>query len=405
MLKKRKVMSIILATIIASMSLFSANAIVASENTFTDNNYYLSEQEVFEALAHTFSDNDLKSLIKKATVNSPSGATVRSFDSEAFSDYSNGEYGGMYLDDEGTLVLCFVEDSVSFRKANAKSLETLRSSNSQVLFDSEGEIVVENYIIKAVEYSEQELLDAYELINDYAYKTGIVKSSDVDTFNNRIIVGVESKLDITTVLKDLNSIKSMLVFEFVEKDFMAQDIATITGTSAINNGSIQSTPAGKLYSSDLMQYGIVTCGHGWNKNDNVYYGSTKIGTVKYNKNNLTNDSSFILLNSGHAYQDTLNDEFDSAVPVVGSNLTLRGYKSGRVSGAKVLSTSSTVLSTSGLCTGLIKCDKEMQSGDSGGGAIGRVIDGGRTASIVAINKCIDDGVTYLIKGKVICNAY
>lgn len=47
----------------------------------------------------------------------------------------------------------------------------------------------------------------------------------------------------------------------------------------------------------------------------------------------------------------------------------------------------------------------MQAGDSGGGAIGRIIDGGRIASIVAINKAIGDNFTLLVKGKVICDAY
>ncbi len=76
---------------------------------------------------------------------------------------------------------------------------------------------------------------------------------------------------------------------------------------------------------------LITFGHDWSVGNAVYKGSTKIGTVKYRKYNSTNDSSFILLNSGHSYSDTHNDELSSSVPVVGSSITLRGYVSGKVS--------------------------------------------------------------------------
>lgn len=396
-MKINKIVAFLLSVLFASISLFNVNAVMVSCNT------YLSEQDVFEALSHTFDDDNLKTLIKQTTVFSPSGAMVKGFDSEDYSDYTNDEYGGMYLDDDGTLVLCFVENTTSLLKANTKANSVLQEALSQSLCKADGTVVAERYTIKPVKHSEKDLLIAYDFINDYACKTDVIKSAYVDVINNKIMVGVESKEDIATVSKAFNSNKSMLSFEFVEEDFMAKDIATVSGTSAINNGSVQSTPAGKLYSSELGKYGIVTCGHGWETDDNVYYGTTKIGTVKFNKTTLTNDSSFIALNSGHSYQDSLNDELVSEVPVVGSILTLRGYVSGRVTGAEVLSIYSTVWSTGGLCTGLIKCDKEMRSGDSGGGAIGRTANG--TAYIVGINKCVDDSITYLVKAKTICNAY
>ena len=54
---------------------------------------------------------------------------------------------------------------------------------------------------------------------------------------------------------------------------------------------------------------------------------------------------------------------------------------------------------------MIQCDKPLQPGDSGGGAIGKYIDGGRTAVILAINKASNSTTSWLIKGKVICDAY
>lgn len=203
----------------------------------------------------------------------------------------------------------------------------------------------------------------------------------------------------------MSPIKGIYAFEIVEDECEATDVVTINGTSQIHNGTNASTPAGKVFRSDATTWGIVTCGHGWAAGNNVYSGNTKIGKIKYRHYDGTNDSSLIELSSGHNYQDVKHDEFDSSVPVVGSTLTLRGYVSGRISGAKVLSTNASATTSGTYFTGMIKCDKALQPGDSGGGAIGRLIDGGRTAVIVAINKATTSSQCYLIKGKVICDAY
>ena len=386
---------VILLSVHICISVFNVDAV-------SEKQFYLSEQDVFEALSHTFDDNKLTNQILRQTVKSPSGATISSFNSEDFSRYTNNEYGGMYLDDDGTLVVCFVDNSDYLKRADKRLLSSRTATNA--LINSEEKVIVENYVVKSVKYSESELLAAYELVNSYIAETGLVKTADVNPIKNRIILGVTKASDIEAVKKALSTIENMLDFEVLDDDFKVEEIATINGTSEIHNKQYSSTPAGRLYSSSLNQYGIITCGHNWNIDDNVYCDvssvAIKIGTVENRIYTNNNDSSFIILNSNHQYQDSKIDELSSSVPVVGSTITLRGFVSGRVD-AKVLSVNSSV---SGF-KGLIRCNKVMQNGDSGGGAIGGIIDGGRTASIVAINKAISNTSTYLVKGQVICNAY
>ncbi len=403
----KKFLSLLLTFLLLTTGAINFNAYAyetLKQDKGNTNNVFLSEEEVFEALAYTSSNQALKRSINSQKKLSPSGAIIDSFDAESYSKYTNDEYGGMYLNDDGILVLCYVSESNTLKSLQKFSDEQNLLKTYKTLFNPNNEFVC-NYTIKSVKYSESELLYAYDFVNklcENGNKT--IKTVDIDVFKNRIVIGIQKSSDIKKIVNDLSEIKGMFSFEILGDDFEVIEIATINGTSAINNGSTSTTPAGRMYSSTLNKYGVITCGHGWEVGDSVYSGSIKIGSVKYRKYNLTNDSSFIILNSGHSYSDTHYDEIDSSIPVVGSTLTLRGHTSGKISGAKVLSTNSTA--TNGIiCTGLIKCDKKMQPGDSGGGAIGKIIDGGRTAQIVAINKATGNNYTLLVKGKVIINAY
>ncbi len=396
-------MVLLLATGTVNFSVYAEEVSIQPKKNTSE--VFLSEETVFEALAYTFADQTLKKSIDSQKVLSPSGSFIDGFDADSYSKYTNDEYGGMYLNDDGVLVLCYVSGSDTLKLSQKISNKQLSSNASKTLVNSDNEFVC-NYTIKGVKYSEYELLEAYDVVNKLCKDNNeIIKTVDVDVFENRLIIGVPNLSDVSIIKNELSAIDGMYALEVLGDESEVTDIATISGTSAINNGTISSTPAGRMYSSTLQKYGVITCGHGWAAGNSVYKGSTKIGSVKYRRYSGSNDSSFILLNSGHSYSDTHYDEFDSSIPVVGSTLTLRGYKSGVVSGAKVLSTNSTATTSGTTFTGLIKCDKKMQAGDSGGGAIGRIIDGGRTASIVAINKAIGSDYTLLVKGKVICDAY
>ncbi len=198
--------------------------------------------------------------------------------------------------------------------------------------------------------------------------------------------------------------EDILSFSLLNADDEYNTITTINGTSEINNGTNSSSPAGQMWSESRECYGVITCGHGYKKNNKIYYGNTKIGKIKAREYNGTNDSSFIVLNSGHKYKDDKTDEISSRVPVVGSTITLRGYKSGKQS-AKVKKTNFSYTGNDYTWENLIQCKYAMQAGDSGGGAIGGYTDGGRTALIVGINHAASSSRTLLIKGEVILDAY
>ena len=115
-------------------------------------------------------------------------------------------------------------------------------------------------------------------------------------------------------------------------------------------------------------------------------------------NNSTADFSVIELNESSEYRGTAVDEILGGTPVVGATITLRGSVSGTVY-AKVLDTAASFDMDGITYSDFIKVDYEMQRGDSGGGAILRTIDAGRTNVICAINKVAGGGATYLVKGK------
>ena len=359
----------------------------------------LYEEEVIEALAYALDDKALQKDIEKQTVLSPTGAHMKSFDARAYSDYTNEEYGGMYIDEKGQLVLCYVENSKWLKKVTSKQ---------PVLMKSDKTIVSDNYRVKAVKYSAAELQRAYEQINEEARRGAEIRTVDIDWFENRLVVGVTGNKALSSVSKALRKMQVSYAVELVDEKDTIQEVATISGTSCIGNVYISSTTAGKMYSLTQGKWCYVTCGHGWSVSNTVYANNqTPIGLIIGQQYNSTNDSSIFTLWSGHSYSDQRRDELDTYLPAVGSKVTLRGYVSGKVSGAKILSTSATItVSPDNLvCTGLIRCNKPMQHGDSGGGAIGRIIDLGRTASIIGINKAADTSNTWLVKSGVIYNAF
>lgn len=403
-MKKIKLLSIFTATLITATCAIGLKAKATEFAQKVLKEGYLTEEDVFAAIAYTFDDNLLKANIKSENKFSPSGALTKGFDAKSYSEYTGNDYGGMYLDENGTLVLCYVNESDTIKATKkAETKNTLR--NCTVLKNEKNEIIADSYRIKAVKYSEQELLDAYDLVNKLAEETGIIKSAGIDVFENRVIVGIKNISDIEKIEKNLATIDGMYAFE-LNDDSDYHNCSTIKGTSAIHNGETTYTSvAGKVYNNVFTGWGIVTCGHGWHYGDSVYYGSTKIGTIKRRTLNSTNDSSLIQLGSGHNYKDVKNDEIDSSVPVVGSSMTLRGFSSGIVRGAKVLQNNASQTIDGLYCTNMIKCDKPMKNGDSGGGAIGKYVDGGRTALILGINRATNSAQTLLVKGKVICDAY
>lgn len=400
------------AILLCLSMLFSgfSTQVAISKDSFDSDNLssavkYLTEEEVFEALAFTYGDSVLAEAIDAQKTQAPNGFIIKEFHSENYSKYTNDDYAGMYLNDGGQLVICY--------RSGSKSAKTMQANNrkaSAKLLTDTGKVLVDSVAISEVKFSNAELSGAYEHLNRTADKYKIIKEFWIDIENNKVVVGIFEDAKTEQIKKELLSVLGEDMISFVHSDPKDEikEIATINGTSAINNQSAYSTPAGQMWSPSKGYYGIITCGHGYSNNQNIYTGKTGTGTligqIKDRYYNDTNDSSFIKLNSGHSYSGTAVDEISTQVPVVNSYITLRGCNSGSKS-AKVTSTNASYTSGGTTYSNMLKTDYEMQSGDSGGGAIGGFIDGGRTNLIVGINKSVTSGVTYLIKGEVIWNAY
>lgn len=123
---------------------------------------------------------------------------------------TESEFGGMYLDDNGTLVLCFTE---------GKILEDIINEKKEI----ENIGTVET-LVKIVKYSQQELTEAYELINKYALKNASIKTVSEDVINNKIVIGVMEEKQTERIKNDLSSMNGIFSFEILTDEFCVEDI-------------------------------------------------------------------------------------------------------------------------------------------------------------------------------------
>lgn len=121
-MKNKKILVVVLLCIFMMLSGFSAYVVTSNENIESEYNMgngggYLSEEEVFEALAFTYNDSKLLSAIDSSKVKTPSNFIIKEFHAEDYSKYTNNQYGGMYMEENGELVLCYRNGSDMLSKA------------------------------------------------------------------------------------------------------------------------------------------------------------------------------------------------------------------------------------------------------------------------------------------------
>ncbi|MCL1914715.1 MAG: hypothetical protein FWG10_12780 [Eubacteriaceae bacterium] len=367
----------------------------------------MTQEQVFEAIAFTYGDPVLAKAIDAQKTQAPNGFVIEGFHAEDYSAYTNDDYAGMYLDGSGQLVICY--------RRGSKSAEAMRANNeksSSRLSARSGKTLVDSVAISEVEHSYTELLAAYGYLNKTAAGYKNIKEFWVDEENNKIVVGIFDDGKARQTKEELLSAlgESMLSFVKSDPEDKVKEIDSINGTSSINNNNTVTTAGGQMWSSSKGCNGVITCAHGYSNNDVIRKGNqingTIIGQIKdlkyvYSYGNW-NDSSFIKLNSPHIYTGVKYDEISSQTPVVNSSITLRGYKSISKS-ATVKSTNASYIEDGINWGNLIKVDKPMQKGDSGGGAIGGTAS--HTNYIVGINKSTTIYETWLVKGSVILNAF
>ena len=163
---------------------------------------YLSEEEVFEALAFTHNDLELLSQIHASG----------DFHAEDYSKHTNDQYGGMYLDKDGNLVICYLNGSEMLSKAEISN----EQYSGKLLDDSKN--VIADSVIKSVKYSYTDLLEAFEYLNEKAIQYKVIKQFCIDIENNKIMIGVIPGSRIEKLKEELFPLFGEDMFSFSESD-------------------------------------------------------------------------------------------------------------------------------------------------------------------------------------------
>jgi hypothetical protein len=201
--------------------------------TSADDGGYLSEEEVFSALAAAYGDIKLLTRIKSAQSETPSGPVLEGFHAEDYNVYMDNEYGGMYLNehDRSELVLCYVAGSKSLAM-----MEKMNNSKFRTLSTLTGKTF--SLVIKSVTYSYGDLLEANDrlieiiskILSKHEYED--IYSWGIDVRNNRIAIEMGTSEALDKVEKEL--------IPFFEKDmlfFVRADQKKWKFTATINETS------------------------------------------------------------------------------------------------------------------------------------------------------------------------
>ncbi|MDR1158939.1 MAG: hypothetical protein LBK75_11685 [Oscillospiraceae bacterium] len=183
--------------------------------TYADDGGYLSEEEVFSALAAAYGDIKLLTRIKSAQSETPSGLVLEGFHAEDYNAYVDNEYGDMYLNenDRSELVLCYVAGSKSLAM-----MEKMNNSKFGTLSTLTGKTF--SVVIKSVAYSYGDLLEANDRLIEIFSKHGYQgrHTQWVDVQNNRIVVEMDTNEALDKVEKELTSFFEKDMVSFVRTD-------------------------------------------------------------------------------------------------------------------------------------------------------------------------------------------
>lgn len=318
------------------------------------------------------------------------------------------DYAGMYIDDNNNLTLMFVENSPSLKNA-----EMLAWNKSGVLSDNSNR--KQALVIKSAKYSYSTLTNVMSILTDKVYSNPAIRNISVDVRNNNIDIGINDISNekniyefIIHILKERNiqSVEPNIISFHEEPDEKIELLVSVNGNSRINKKTSTTITYASVgvgyYRPSTGQRGFITCGHGFSNNDTIYSGNTKIGTITKRVYNGTCDASFVLFDSEDNYvsNTTLYEQLSTDVPIVGTTVSQRGSYSGTVSG-KVTSNNFSYTGNGYTWNNLIKTNKAMQNGDSGGGMKCGVIDAGRTSKIVGFLHGGTNTYSVYIKGSVV----
>jgi hypothetical protein len=281
------------------------------------------------------------------------------------------DYGGVYIDDDGQLIVLLVDNSRSYNNV------VRNSSLSECFFESRNR--VQRVKIKGVKFSEDELLR----VNSYLVKEMVslgINTISVRTDTNTLLIGIVGEKElaelekeiITTVSRDCyikdKDVTEMLSFECLNPE----DIPTMM--VAVSSGSkIGGEAGGGFFPLFSVGYpkgdGFITCAHhGLPVGTKIQVDSsagTIIGTIKSSKFDGVEDASFVKFDSGHSFSTPIPYMNSTNYPIKGASISHKGYN-GTYSGV-VDDLYYTFKDTSGRTwTDLLRSTAKVVSGDSGG---------------------------------------
>jgi len=400
-MKIRRIAAVVSACLLFNVPGLVSTAVSADTpsdlNAAADSQVFAYQEQILAALGYKFVD---ESIDLTDGVNGMSNAQLETINSN--------EYAGLYIDSNQNIVVNFINNSQSLKKATKLGNENNGKLKNNVKNKSQ------NLKIKGVEHSYNDLnlvMATLTSLMQTDYRDIIITSS-ADVINNRIDVGIRDEGNDTqktenSIVKYLKNnieakisnktIKDILSFNVLsQNDIPTACASTVNGYSLLHytsGSSVCSFTVTCGFYSSTYGAGLLSCGHDMTVGATVYNSSNVVvGTIKKVAFSGKNDSSFIQLASGVTFAPEapqISEALSGQTPAVGSVVTQRGGKTGHsvtgtVGSNNVSITVSTTLPKAAkvTITNEILTNGVMQSGDSGGALIGVSIDGGRTKGII-----------------------
>lgn len=185
--------------------------------------FVLTEEEVFEALAYTYDDVSLQKEITSLNKEISNGRKIYIFDSTAYFEFTDGQYGGLYIDENGNLVICYTDGEI-YNKMTA-----LNARKSNRLSISQNKTISYPVEIKKVAYGYNELKSCCENIASIKSEYSDIGAWGIDNKNNRVYVSLYETATSLETRSALISIfgENILSFDFISSENKIKDIANI----------------------------------------------------------------------------------------------------------------------------------------------------------------------------------
>lgn len=133
----------------------------------------------------------------------------------------------MYLNENGELIICYVDNSDALEQAKKKLLK------STVLTNESNEVVAESVTVKNVTYSYDELLNANDkLIGIWDQYKDIYKAG-IDVENNNIRVELASSESSDKTEQDLDALFDNGILNIIRTDKKIGEVKTKTSISGV----------------------------------------------------------------------------------------------------------------------------------------------------------------------------